>query len=421
MSELFQNGEEASRGKFVRQLETLQAQGEAALQQIETARLDTLVRFERRLSAMNGRRQRANRLLAPRVVTRFAVSDFLDIDQAQTTATVRADVQAVTLRERQTPTDATIRTQRFSTTGGSVEAMDSAGRLYRTYADDGRVPTGVFDLELAAPLNLTLLVFDLAAMPSEPQITVEVSATGNIYVPATQTTQNGYRLTAWVAPQTVRYIRLTLAPSHPDTLGGRTYTFGLTAFSGSAVEFHLLSEFVSRSMTFRPRTTQVRLVAAEDPGLAYFLAFNDGNFVEAQPGVPLDLPNVSWVGTNRQGILAVDVNEDSGLLAHALPSGAYPDTLWVTWEGHPEFTVTPVPGLTPDAAWDAQLTRAYVGIVGSALYLVTRDLTEHPGKTFALHYAVGPTPATVRLKVQLATSDCTATPVFRGAVLEELS
>lgn len=422
MSDLFQIGEEASRGKLVTQLETLRAQGEQVLAQLEAARLETLMTFERRLAALNGRRQRANRILAPRVAARFVVSDLLDLDQAQTTATVRADVQAVTLRERQTPVSTVVRAQRFAVTSGAAEAMDTAGNLYRVYADDGSVPTGTFELELAEPLNLALLVFDLAAMPSEPTITVEVSTTGTTYTPATQTQVNGYRLTAWLAPQVVRFVRLHLTPSHPDTLGGRSYTFGLTDFSGSTVEFHLLSELVTRAIDFRPSTTHVRLVADADPGLTYFLAFNGGGFMEVRPGEAIDVPGVALLN-NGHGVTDIAVDTTTGLLAHTLPADAYPETLSAAWEGRLEVPVYVVPGFVPSAR-DSRLTGNYVGINGTALYFTNKDRILDPdawsGKTFTLHYTTGPAQVTVQLKVQLTTSDRAVTPVFRGAVLEEI-
>ena len=133
--------------------------------------MKSLVTFERRLSALNGRRQRAQRVLAPLVAAKFSMGDFFDIDQAATTATVRADARAVTLRERQTPALAVVRTKRFAVTTGVAEGADPAGNLYRVHTDDATIPVGTFDLELVEPLTLTMLIFDLAAMPSAPNRT----------------------------------------------------------------------------------------------------------------------------------------------------------------------------------------------------------------------------------------------------------
>lgn len=61
----FIHGEEGSRSKLVQILEAIRSQGSSAIAQLESARLDTLVEFDRRLSAINGRRQRANRVRTP--------------------------------------------------------------------------------------------------------------------------------------------------------------------------------------------------------------------------------------------------------------------------------------------------------------------------------------------------------------------
>jgi len=419
MSEFFQLGEEASRGKLVTQLETIRAQGETALSQIERKRLETLVTFERRLSAMNGRRHRANRVLAARTAARFVVSDFLTVDQALTTATVRADAQAVTLRERQTPSAATVARKRFSVSHGTAELMDTNNSLYRVYTDDGTTPSGTFELELVEPLPLALLVFDLAAMPSEPSISVEVSSTGTTYVPATGTSLNGYRLNAWLPSMTVRFIRVRLTPSHPDTLGGRTYTFGLMAFSGSATEFHLLSELVTRPIAFHPNTTKVRLNAEPTPGLTYFLAFGEGGFVEVRPGQVVEVPGMQAV-TAHNVDLATPL---TGLLVHAFPDDAHLETLRCTQDGSSDV-IRIAPGMQHDPERDAHLVHKYLGTSavaeGRQLFFIHNVLSENAGETFTLRYVTGPAQVMVRLKVQLQTSDRTSTPVFRGAVLEEI-
>ena len=414
MTEVFQNGEEASGSKLTAQLEALRTQGAATLLQIEQERLKTLVDFERRLSAMNGRRQRSNRVMTPRTAVRFVVSDFQDIDQAQTTATVRADAQAVTLREREVPSDATIREKRFSVNSGVAEAMGTAGNLYRAYSDDGTIPTGTFELELVDPLNLTLLVFDLAAMPSDPTIVVEVSSNGTTYVSAKQTNLNGYRLTAWLAPTVVRFVRVVLTPSHPDTLGGRSYTFGLMAFTGSTTEFYLFSELVTRPLRFRPTTPRVRLAVTEDPGLTYFLAFNAAEFVEVFPGQEIAIPGVSPFEID-----SVDMDPDTGLLDHTLPATAYVETLWCEQEGSDDI-IRIAPGLAPNSERDEKLIHKYLGVNGTALSFIRDDISIDIGKTFTVGYTAGPASVSVRLKVQLNTSDRTTTPVFRGAALEEI-
>lgn len=62
MADIVQDGDQGSRAVFMAALEALQAQGQSVLDGLEQTRLDTLLRFEQDLSALNGRRQRAFRL-----------------------------------------------------------------------------------------------------------------------------------------------------------------------------------------------------------------------------------------------------------------------------------------------------------------------------------------------------------------------
>jgi len=113
---------------------------------------------------------------------------------------------------------------------------------------------GTFDLELDPPLRLSLLSFDVVSTPSVPGVSVGVSENGVAFAPASSIAFNGYRINAWLVPRTVRFVRLTISPTHPDTLGGGVYTFGLTDISGWAIDFfHLRSEWVSKPVPARPR------------------------------------------------------------------------------------------------------------------------------------------------------------------------
>ena len=85
---------------------------------------------------------------------------------------------------------------------------------------------GTFDLELDPPLRLSLLSFDVVSTPSGPGISVGVSENGVAFAPASSIAFNGYRINAWLVPATVRFVRLAISPTHPDTLGGSVYTFG---------------------------------------------------------------------------------------------------------------------------------------------------------------------------------------------------
>ena len=68
----------------------------------------------------------------------------------------------------------------------------------------------------------------------------------------------------------MKYIRIAITPSHPDTLGGSGYTFGLTSFTAYMVEFHMQSEFVTKVIQVTPGSSQMRLVA--DIATAWFIS-----------------------------------------------------------------------------------------------------------------------------------------------------
>ena len=79
---------------------------------------------------------------------------------------------------------------------------------------------------------MNLLVFDIVSSPSEPAITVQASSDGVTYQEARSVSRNGYRVNSWLPAMEVRFIRIVITPSHPDDLGGTTFSFGITGFSG---------------------------------------------------------------------------------------------------------------------------------------------------------------------------------------------
>src|ERR1017187_9820774 len=142
MADIVQDGDQGSRAVFMAALADLQTQGQSVLNGLAQTRLDTLLRFQQDLSALNGRRQRAYRLPVHDIAGQFLVSDMLDIDQAATSATVRADASSVTLRKRSSPAQPTVQSTQFSTSAGSIEQFSG---MYRVSTQDGRAPTGTFD------------------------------------------------------------------------------------------------------------------------------------------------------------------------------------------------------------------------------------------------------------------------------------
>src|SRR3954466_11662323 len=79
---------------------------------------------------------------------------------------------------------------------------------------------------------MNLLVFDIVSSPSEPAITVQASSDGVTYQEARSVSRNGYRVNSWLPAMEVRFIRIVITPSHLDDLGGTTFSFGITGFSG---------------------------------------------------------------------------------------------------------------------------------------------------------------------------------------------
>src|SRR5664280_782321 len=84
MADVVANGQQASATQITSALAAIRALGTQALTQIASDQLNSLINFQRRLSALNGRRDRANRVQAANVAVLFVTSDFLDVDQADT-------------------------------------------------------------------------------------------------------------------------------------------------------------------------------------------------------------------------------------------------------------------------------------------------------------------------------------------------
>jgi hypothetical protein len=167
----------------------------AALDDIKTTRGNTLFRFEQGLSALNARRQRAARVNAPDIACRFLVSDMLDIDQSETSATIRADASAVSLKERSRSSKASIRSLTFSSNTGTIEQFN---KMYRVHTDDGQTPVGTFQIELVDYVDISLLVFDIVTLPSDPGIRVFASTNGIDKIAALDISRSGYRVNSWI-------------------------------------------------------------------------------------------------------------------------------------------------------------------------------------------------------------------------------
>jgi hypothetical protein len=371
-----------------------------------------LVDYQRRLTALNARQQRAVRVCAQGIPVKFVVSDFDDLDQGQTTATVRVDTASATLRERREPSQVQVSQTTFSSSAGTVESIDADSTLFSVYSPAG-IPTGTFNMTLSTRVAVSLLTIDISAMSSTPAISVSVSANGLTWVPATKVILSGYRLNAWLPETPAKYIQITATPSHADNLGGATYTFGITDLSGTSVDYNMVSDVFFEPLTLEVQSTGVQLVGNVDPGLSYYLTLDDGidapTTAVVVPGTPIALPGIGKVSETAG-------NSSLGVLAAVLPSTFIPGTVAVVDPQGKELPV--LPGLLTTDPNAAYLSTPHVSLVGSTLTIMPAPLTT--GNQYTISFLTGSPVIVATLRVHLSTSDRTVTPIFSGAYLEDI-
>jgi hypothetical protein len=409
----FSMGEVASASTLMSAFNALRSQGQQVIDTLVNYRATSLIDFEQRVEALNSRRQRANRIGSPYIPVEFVTTDLLDIDQTQTSATVRADSQAVILRERPTPASAVVLQQQFSTSDGTAESLSTNNTIYRVGTSDGSIPVGTFTLQLTELLNLSVITFDFAAMPSTPAVVVSASADGVNYVAATNTSLNGDRLTAWFAPMEMMYVTVAVTPATPDTLGGSSYTFGLLDMIAAETEFQLVSDLVTLPISFQPIGANLQFSAQTDPGLVYFLNFGGAGWQEVAANSIVAIPGVAQ--TTLQGV-GMNV---AGLLNASLPAGVYAASITAI-DDATGLSIPVVSSLSPTDPNVSRLTHDCLAVNGQAVNYVGPDLATSAAKLFTLTYAAGPATLGVQLRVQLSTSDRTVSPTFTGASLQEL-
>ena len=427
----FEYGEVASASQLMAAFNILWNQGENIVNTLTSYRNKSLVNFQQKVEALNSRLQQANRLNAPYTTVDFITTDFLDIDQTQTSATVRADASAVTLKERSTTTNAVIQSQTFATSDGTAESISTDNSIYRVNTTDGAIPTGTFTLHLDQSLNMTVLTFDLAAMPPNPTFAVSASSDGVTFTSAERTSVNGYRLTAWFAPMEMLYITLSITPAMSDTLGGTSYTFGLTEFAGTETEFEMMSEMVTAPITFTPASATLMLDAATTSGVLYFLSFNGGLWQEYAADSIISVPDTSSVSVTgvtvsamtgaNAGAFSFNMSADTPVLA-----SIFVNSIKVT-DLSTGLPVRIAPSATiASAVPGTGLTHDYVvkcSSSGGLMLIPANPTSTFSGKTYSVSYSgitSGTGPWSVQLKVQLSTSDRTVTPTFTGASLLEM-
>jgi hypothetical protein len=413
------NGQQSSASGLNQTFSGLQDQGNAILSLLSQIQLTTLLDYSHRLTDLTSKQQRAARVQAADIVALFVVSDFGSVNQGLTTATVRVDTASATLRERRFPNTALVSSTSFSVTSGTVNALNKNQTLLSVFSPTA--PTGTFTMELQEPVNLSVMTIALAAMASAPAVTVQVSTDGLIYTPAASTSLNGSVLNAWFAEQSVQFIQLILTPSHPDNLGGNTYTFGITDFSASTVAYNLVSDVVFRPVILTPQTQSLVFRAQGTAGIIYNLLLDDGavdgsSYVAVTDGSLIPVPNAATV---TQAACAVDIH---GKLTTAdLPANFYINSVAVI-DNTTGLNIPVVHGLDPADANIASVTRTYAAFkpAGSGVpYLTIIPAPLSTTGTYKVSYIAGPASVSASLLVHLSTNDRTQTPVFRAASLEE--
>ncbi len=400
---IFSMGDHASASLMNEAFTLLQSQGNSVLETMAEIQLTTMIDYQRRLTALNGRKQRVDSVLFPDTVCSFVVSDFNNINQGLTTATVRADTVAANLKERRQPSQVLVSSTSFTSTIGTVQSIDTNNTIFSVYSLNG-IPTGTFNLTLASLVDVSFITVDVSAMASSPDVSVLVSTNGLTWLPATSISLSGSLLNAWLPEIPTKYIQIVITPTHPDNLAGNTYTFGVTGLSGTSVDYNLVSDIYFNPQTFYVQSSQVKFNGNSGEGLTYYLTL-DSTTVVISPGEYVDLPGVATVTQST--------TSTAGVLGVTLPSDFIPNTVSVTDSTGNILAV--MPGLSVTDPNVTYLTVPRVSLVGDVLTVVPYP---SDGTVYAVTYLTGPSTIVATLQVHLTTNTKTLTPIFSGASLE---
>jgi len=407
------NGQESSATLMNQTFDGLAAQGNQILQLLTQIQLTALVDYNQYLTAIQSKQQRAARVKATEIVALFPVSDFDSINQGLTTATVRIDTAAATLRERRIPSVALVTQTAFSSSSGMVTALNQNQTLLSV--NSSTVPTGTFTLQLQQAVALSVLTLELSAMSSSPTVVVQVSGDGLVYTPAANMSLNGSILNAWFPNTAVRFIQIILTPAQADSLGGSIYTFGITDFSASTVSYNLVSDIYFQPVTLTPQTQSLLFRAQGTGSLIYNLLLNDGvdpaSYVPVTDGCTIAVPGVTSTTTN-----AVAIN-GSGVLGIVLPGNVYPNSVTVT-DTTANANLPVIVGLSPTDPHLASLNKTIAVLNGSTITIL--PVPTSTTDVYSVSYLAGPASISATLLVHFSTTDRTQTPVFNGASLEEI-
>lgn len=418
MANVFNNGDPGSKAVWSKALNTLVTNGQTQLDSILNLENTELIELNNQLVAVNSRRARTSRLLPISTVADFSVKDFLTVDQTKTTGTVRIDAGTATLKERAVPSSLLASQVIFSANAGSIQTLDTNQNQYRV--TNNSVPTGQFDVTLNGSFNISVLVFDILAYASAPQVQVSLTTDGITFTDATSISLTGYRVTAWFNNAAASKIRVKITPALPDSLYGTQYSFGFSDLSARATSFDLRSLIVSMPITFNPNSQQLQLSGVSDPNIAYFLSLSTtstpGTSIQTSVGTPVDIPGVA--SANQTGLTP---NGTTGILSATLPSTYLQSSLQVIeTTGGANTPMIVVPGLSYSDSNYTHLTREYIGVNGTSMVLVNSSRTLSTSRTFKAIYLTVQSPITAVLQVLLSTTSQATTPFFTGATLEEI-
>lgn len=377
MADLFVDGQQSSASTLTDNMQAMVDTGQQIVDTMEQLRISSLLQIQRDLDRLNGYRCQAFRAPKVGIAASFLVSDFADTDQTKTNATVRIDSASVTLRERKNPGNVVAQSITFASNSGTVEQF---GEFYRVTSDS--LPVGTFNVKLAETANISFIIIDFAPTPSIPNINIQVSQNGITFTDATQITTSGYRASVWLAPQEVQYVQVIFSPTHPDTLGGNTYTFGINDFYAYSVEFQLQSDWVSRSVAITPSSYAWIFNAPTDPRLLYFLSLDGGvSWQEVSPGQQIQVPGSSQVSVSTTIPATIDeLPNTNGQLDESLADGYIPSTLKLL-----DSNGNDVPIATGLALGSTGLTDKYLFINDLNLYIQPITPSDF-GATYQLSY-----------------------------------
>jgi hypothetical protein len=451
-------GEVSSAGKINRDLLTIQQLGTAILAQLSDIQTSTLIDYERRLSALALRQSRAAKVLPSNIAAQFTLSDWTQINQTDTTATVRVDTQTATLREKRLPSTVLVSNTAFTTSVGTVAALDQNQTLYRVTANSA--PTVTFTLTLSDTVQLNLMTFTLSALASTPEVTVSTSADNVVFTPATNVEVVGSTLNAWLPSNPVLYVRLLITPTHADNLGGNTYTFGITGATGTSVSYALVSDLYFQPVPVVPLSASWTLVAPADPGLKYFCRLTgtgfDSGYIQYQPGDVISVPGIQQGSAqstdNGQGLINGPINGVTlpyGIYETIIGAVVYPwsltvglynpitqittnlPILWTNFNFTDAADITTLIGNNSEQyAPFTTLSRTYAvaqlttqGLTSgggvSTVYILPPNFGSDGNPTqFVTNWSYGPSEVNIEFYVHISTSDRNKTPVFTGLSLE---